>query len=84
MPGWSVYLARCVDGTLYAGIARDPEKRLAAHNAGRGSKYVRSRRPAELAYVQVFASRSAALRREAAIKGMTRREKIRLLDTLVK
>ena len=81
MPKWSVYLARCADGSLYAGIARDPAARLIEHNAGRGSKYVRSRRPAELVFVQAYASRSAALRREAAIKKMTRGEKTGLVGT---
>ncbi|MFA6603690.1 MAG: GIY-YIG nuclease family protein [Patescibacteria group bacterium] len=84
MSGWSVYLARCADGSLYTGIARDPVKRLAEHNAGRGSKYVRSRRPARLVCVQAYASRSAALRREAAIKRMTRGEKIELIRIFAK
>ena len=75
MPGWSVYLVRCADGSLYAGIARDPAARLIEHNAGRGSKYVRSRRPAELVYRRTCASRSVALRREASIKRMTRVDK---------
>jgi len=84
MSGWSVYLARCADGSLYAGIARDPAARLVEHNAGRGSKYVRSRRPAELVYRRSCVSRSAALRREAAIKRMTRAEKQRLIGASVK
>ena len=83
MPGWSVYLVRCADDSLYAGIARDPAARLIEHNAGRGSKYVRSRRPAELVYRRTCSSRSVALRREASIKRMTRVKKENLIKASV-
>lgn len=80
MPQWTVYLLQCADGTLYAGIARQIEKRLAQHNgelAG-GPKYTRGRRPVELLWSEPAADRSAALRREAAIKKLSRADKLRL------
>jgi len=72
---WFVYLARCADGTLYTGVARDAPGRIAAHNAGRGARYTRSRRPVTLAHMEPAASRAAALRREWAIKQWTRADK---------
>ncbi len=73
------YLLRCADGSLYCGWTNDPEKRLAAHNAGTASKYTRSRRPVELVYTESFATRREAMSREAIIKRMTRAEKEKLL-----
>ena len=70
-----VYIVRCADGTLYTGYARDPEKRAAAHNAGRGAKYTSARRPVSLVYSEVCRSLGAALKREHALKTLTRREK---------
>lgn len=72
---WVVYLARCADGTLYTGVARDATKRLAAHNAGRGARYTRARRPVTLVHSEPARDRPAALRREWAIKHWTRNEK---------
>jgi putative endonuclease len=72
---WTVYLARCRDGTLYTGITTDPERRLAEHNAGFGSAYTRSRLPVALVYWEVVLDRSAALRREHAIKQLDRAAK---------
>jgi uncharacterized protein (TIGR02453 family) len=72
---WTVYLLRCRDGSLYTGIARDAMRRVAAHNAGRGAAYTRSRRPVTLAYAEPARDRPAALRREWAIKQLTREEK---------
>ena len=69
---WFVYLARCADGTLYTGVARDAAKRLAAHNAGRGARYTRARLPVTLAHLEPARDHSAALRREWAIKQWTR------------
>jgi predicted GIY-YIG superfamily endonuclease len=65
---WHVYIVRCSDSTLYTGIAIDVAARVAAHNRGRGAKYTRSRTPVELVYCEAAESRSAALRREHAIK----------------
>lgn len=74
-----VYLLRCRDGTLYAGYTDDPERRLKAHNAGKGAKYTRSRLPVELVYREECPDKSAALRREWALKRMTRAEKLALI-----
>jgi putative endonuclease len=77
--GWSVYMARCVDGSLYTGIAKDVTARLAAHNSGRGAAYTRSRRPVRLVYVKDGFTRSSALSREARIKALDRPAKLALL-----
>jgi len=74
-----VYLLRCRDGSLYTGITNDLARRLAAHRAGKGSAYTRSRRPLRLVYRELARGRSAALRREAAIKRLTREEKLELI-----
>ena len=74
-----MYIVRCADGTLYTGCARDPEKRTLRHNAGRGAKYTSKRRPVCLVYSESCASRGAALRREYALKSLTRREKESLI-----
>ena len=73
--GWHVYVARCGDGTLYTGVTTDPGRRVAAHNAGRGAAYTRSRRPVRLVYLEPAAGRGPALRRELAIKRLNRRDK---------
>lgn len=72
---WHVYVARCGDGTLYTGVTTDPLRREAAHNAGRGAAYTRSRRPVRLVHVEPARGRAAALRRELAIKRLSRPEK---------
>ncbi len=64
----SVYLVRCAGGALYAGYTTDVARRVAAHNAGRGSRYTRSRRPVVLVAAWPFASRGEALRAEALLK----------------
>ena len=76
---WLVYILRCSDGSLYTGITNDLPKRLTAHTAGRASKYTRSRLPVRLAYSERQRSKSAALKREAAIKRLRRAEKDRLV-----
>jgi putative endonuclease len=77
--GWCVYLLRCGDGTLYAGATNDLAARLARHAAGRGARYTRSRLPVELVWVARVRGRGAALRREAAVKRLTRAEKLALV-----
>lgn len=72
---WLVYLLRCRDGSLYTGITTDLARRLAAHAAGRASRYTRSRLPVVLAHTEPQASHSLALRREAAIKRLPRLQK---------
>jgi putative endonuclease len=78
---WVCYLLLCVDGTLYCGITNNLEKRLAAHNAGTAAKYTRSRVPVELVFAESCADRSAASRRESAIKRQTRAEKLLLIQS---
>ncbi len=72
---WTVYLARCRDGTLYTGVTTDPGRRLAQHNAGRGAAYTRSRLPVTLVYMERVTDRAGALRREHAIRQMSRAQK---------
>ena len=74
-PRWLVYLLRCRDGSLYTGITNDLPKRLKVHAAGKASRYTRSRLPVTLAYTEPQPSRSRALKREAAIKKLSRRQK---------
>ncbi len=77
---WYVYLLRCADGTFYAGSTNDLARRLAAHNSGSGAKYTRSRRPCTLVYWEEAADKSAALRREAAVKKLSRAQKAALIE----
>lgn len=77
--GYGVYILRCSDGTLYTGSAADVSHRFAVHQSGKGAKYTRSRLPVELVYREAAESRSAALRREAAIKKMSRKQKLELI-----
>lgn len=67
-----VYILRCRDGSLYTGYARDPERRTAAHNAGRGAKYTAGRRPVHLVFVERYRTLGRALRREYEIKQLSR------------
>ena len=74
------YIVECADGTLYSGWTNDLEKRVAAHNAGQGAKYTRSRRPVTLRYYEEFEDKSEALRREAALKKLPRAKKQALIE----
>ncbi len=76
---WYVYLLRCKDDTLYCGITDDILRRIAAHNAGKGAKYTRGRGPVELVYQEELETYSDALRREYAIKQLTRQQKRKLI-----
>lgn len=76
---WLCYILRCADDTLYCGITNDLEKRLAAHNEGTAAKYTRARGPVELVFMEDCADRSAASKREMAIKGLTRAKKLVLI-----
>jgi len=73
---WLVYILRCRDGTLYTGATNDLVRRLARHAAGKGARYTRSRLPVELVYCRPAGGRGAALRAEARMKQLTRREKL--------
>ncbi len=77
---WYVYILRCSDDTLYTGSTNNLEKRLAAHNSGQGAKYTRVRRPCVMVYHEGAEDRSAALRRENAIKKLRRADKILLIE----
>lgn len=76
---WWVYMVECADGSLYTGIARDPDQRLAAHNSGKGARYTRSRLPVKLVYREPARDRANASQREAQIKTYSRTAKLELL-----
>lgn len=73
------YILRCRDGTYYTGWTNDLEKRVAAHQAGKGSKYTRARLPVRLVYYETFLSKQDAMSREYAVKKMSRKEKEQLI-----
>ncbi|MBQ4109037.1 MAG: GIY-YIG nuclease family protein [Clostridia bacterium] len=74
------YILKCADGTLYCGWTNDLEKRLKAHNDGKGAKYTRSRLPVTLVYYEEFDTAQEAQKREYRIKQMTRQEKLNLIE----
>jgi putative endonuclease len=76
---WSVYVLRCGDGTLYTGATNDLDRRVEAHQRGKGAAYTRSRRPVRLVYSESAGDRGSALRREAQLKRLTRSEKLALI-----
>jgi putative endonuclease len=78
-PLWTVYVVECADGSLYTGIARDLQARIAAHNAGSGARYTRGRQPVTLVYEESAADRSAASRREYDLKQLPRSAKLKLI-----
>jgi putative endonuclease len=75
MKRWHVYIIRCSDASLYTGIATDVPERLAKHDAGKGAKYTRGRGPVALAYCEAAKDESAAKKREAEIKRLSRAKK---------
>ena len=76
---WYLYILRCGDGTLYTGITTDVEARLEIHRSGKGAKYTRGRGPLELVYREQCEDHSQALKRELAVKAMSREEKLSLI-----
>ena len=80
MSSWKLYILRCGDGSLYTGITTDVQKRLEAHQSGKGAKYTRGRGPLKLVYREECADHSAALRREWEIKQLSREEKEKLIQ----
>ncbi|MEG2421394.1 MAG: GIY-YIG nuclease family protein [Oscillospiraceae bacterium] len=76
--GYWVYMLRCKDGTLYTGTTDDVDRRAKVHNSGKGAKYTRGRTPVVVVYREECPDRSSALRREAAMKKLTRGEKLAL------
>ncbi len=73
------YILECADGTYYTGWTTDPKRRLREHNAGRGARYTRSRRPVHLVYLEICSDKRAAMRREYALKRLRREEKEALI-----
>ena len=73
------YIIRCADGTLYTGYTDEIARREAMHNSGRGAKYTRSRLPVKMVYHESFAARSDAMKREYAIKRLSREQKLKLI-----
>ena len=76
---WFVYILHCADDTLYTGITTDIDRRIAEHNEGIGAKYTRGRGPVTLSHFETLPSKSDALKREAAIKKLSREEKLSLI-----
>lgn len=74
------YIVECSDHTLYTGWTNDLEKRITAHNEGKGAKYTKTRRPVRLVYFETFATKEEAMSREYAIKRLTRKEKLKLME----
>ena len=74
-----VYIVQCADATYYTGWTNDLKKRIEAHNAGKGAKYTKSRRPVQLVYYETYATKSKAMAREYAIKQLSRQEKAQLI-----
>lgn len=75
---WYLYILRCGDGSLYTGITTDVQARLEVHRSGKGAKYTRGRGPLELVYSEECGTHSDALKRELAVKALTKEEKMRL------
>ena len=75
MTQYYAYMLRCADNTIYSGYTTDLARRVAAHNRGVGAKYTRSRLPVTLVYYEVFPLKNQALKREAALKRLTHRQK---------
>jgi len=75
-----VYIVRCQDDTLYTGWTTDLERRVMEHNAGCGAKYTRDRRPVALVYQETWPDRRSAMRREAEIKKLSRKQKLILIE----
>lgn len=80
MSNWKVYIIQCADNTLYTGISNNVDKRMEAHNAGKGAKYTRVRLPVKLVYQENAEDRSTASKREAKIKKLSRTQKLKLIE----
>ena len=75
------YILKCKDDSLYTGWTNNLKKRITSHNAGKGAKYTKARRPVELVYYEEFQTREEAMKREYAIKQLSRKEKEALIKT---
>lgn len=78
-----VYVIRCKDNTLYTGWTNDLEKRFKAHCCGKGAKYTRGRGPLELVYYETYVEKKAAMKREYALKKLTKEEKEKLIKGFI-
>ena len=76
----TVYMLRCGDGSLYTGWTNDLEKRVKAHQAGKGAKYTRSRLPVELVWHEEYETKEAAMSREWHLKRLSREEKLNMIN----
>ncbi|MTK07931.1 MAG: GIY-YIG nuclease family protein [Hungatella sp.] len=74
------YLVKCADNTLYCGWTNHLEKRMEAHNQGKGAKYTKTRRPVELVYYESYPTKEEAMRREVQIKKLSRKDKLFLIE----
>ncbi|WP_349669468.1 GIY-YIG nuclease family protein [Lacrimispora sp.] len=74
------YLVKCADNTLYCGWTNHLEKRIEAHNQGKGAKYTKTRRPVELVYYESYPTKEEAMRREVQIKKLSRKDKLFLIE----
>jgi putative endonuclease len=72
------YILECADGTYYTGWSTDPQRRMDQHNKGKGARYTKTRRPVKLVYVEPQTDKVSALKRERAIKALTRKKKMEL------
>ena len=72
------YILECADGTYYTGWSTDPQRRMDQHNKGKGARYTKTRRPVKLVYVEPQTDKISALKRERAIKALTRKKKMEL------
>ena len=75
------YILKCKDDSLYTGWTNDLKKRITSHNAGKGAKYTKARRPVELVFYEEFQTREESMKREYAIKQLSRKEKEALIKT---
>lgn len=83
-PVWHLYLIECTDGSLYAGITTDVERRFRVHGAGKGARYTRSHKPLRLLAAVAIGSRAEALRAECALKRLPRAEKLLAIQTFAR
>jgi putative endonuclease len=76
------YILECADGSYYTGWTTDPERRVKEHNSGRGARYTRARRPVRMVYLEELPDRSAAMKRELAIKRLPQKRKKELIGVM--
>jgi putative endonuclease len=77
---WVVYILRCKDSTLYTGISKNAKKRVVTHNAGKGARYTKTRRPVVMVYVETGFTHGEALKREYKIKQLSKAKKEELIS----